>query len=78
MESSSMSEASDAAPSRLPFGSRSSRKLRCALALAALGLLLGGCGNCGGWTNPWSRISPPHSCASDHASEQAMAAPIGD
>ena len=54
------------------------RRLSGGLALIGLAVSLAGCGNCGGWTNPWSRISPPHSCASDHASEQAMAAPIGD
>jgi hypothetical protein len=49
-----------------------------ALVLVALGLLMSGCGNCDGWTNPWSRVSQPHACSSDHASEEAMAAPLGD
>jgi hypothetical protein len=44
-------------------------KIRAVLALAALGLALGGCGNCGGWTNPWYKADSPHACHGDPTSQ---------
>ena len=44
-------------------------KFRAVLALAALGLALGGCGNCGGWTNPWYKADAPHACHGDPTSQ---------
>jgi hypothetical protein len=62
MEAVAMSQAQGAALWRASLKG----KARAALALVALGLMLGGCGNCGGWTNPWYN---GHSCGSDHGSE---------
>jgi len=68
-----MSEGGGAERSAIPQeGGRAFAKARAAFALLALGLSLGGCGNCGGWSNPWSRVAPANSCQSDHPSGQAM------
>jgi hypothetical protein len=45
--------------------SRLVRKVSAGLALAGVALALGGCGNCGGWTFPWYKGGPPHSCHSE-------------
>jgi hypothetical protein len=63
-----MSQSQGAARCRARFGA-SLVTARAAIALVALGLMLGGCGNCGGWTNPWYDTGKPHSCQSDHPSE---------
>ena len=49
-----------------------------AIALLALGFALGGCGNCGGWTNPWYKAAQPNSCGSDRPSQQSMALPLAE
>jgi hypothetical protein len=49
---------------------------RTAFILVATGLLLGGCGNCGGWTYPWYKSGAPHSCGSDQPSQEAATAPV--
>jgi hypothetical protein len=73
-----MSQARGEAASPLKLGARPGAKARLALVLLALGLMLGGCGNCNGWTNPWSRVAAPHSCQSDPASEWAMILPLSE
>jgi hypothetical protein len=74
----SIVQAGGAARWRAQFGG-AVRGARIGLALALLSLGLGGCGNCGGWTNPWSPASkPPHACGSDHASQETMSMPLGD
>jgi hypothetical protein len=61
-----MSQAQCTARSRAKLGAGFKSKARAAFALLALGVMLGGCGNCGGWTNPWYGATQPHSCQSDH------------
>lgn len=39
-----------------------------AVVVALMCLALGGCGNCGGWTNPWYQAAQPHSCQTDRPS----------
>jgi|HubBroStandDraft_4_1064222.scaffolds.fasta_scaffold400310_2 hypothetical protein len=74
----SILQAGGVVPRRVQLG-RAARGARFALALAMLGLTLGGCGNCGGWTNPWSPASkPPHACSSDHASQEMASEALGD
>ncbi|MBV8425762.1 MAG: hypothetical protein JO137_08275 [Hyphomicrobiales bacterium] len=57
-----MAEAQGAPIRRAKIGVGQARRVRVALMIVALGFLLGGCGNCGGWTNPWYRAAQPHSC----------------
>jgi hypothetical protein len=78
VEAVGMSQARGEAASPLKLGARPGAKARLALVLIALGLMLGGCGNCNGWTNPWSRVAAPHSCQSDPASERAMILPLSE
>ncbi|MBV9977369.1 MAG: hypothetical protein JO105_18430 [Hyphomicrobiales bacterium] len=56
-----MAQAQGAAHRRAKGDPRLGR-MRAALVIVALGFLLSGCGNCGGWTNPWYRAAQPHSC----------------
>jgi hypothetical protein len=45
----------------------------------ALGLLLSGCGSCGGWTSPWYKATAPGACGSDSAPKQAaIFAPLSE
>ena len=73
-----MSQARGAASWRARFGASPVRKARAALALIALGLALGGCGNCNGWTNPWYGAAQPHSCQSDPPAKGSMMLPLGE
>jgi hypothetical protein len=57
-----MAQAQGASKRRARAGAGRVRKVRAALMIVALGFLLSGCGNCGGWTNPWYRAEQPHSC----------------
>ncbi|MBV9568894.1 MAG: hypothetical protein JO172_12215 [Hyphomicrobiales bacterium] len=57
-----MAQAQGASRRRAEGGDPRTGRMRAALAIVALGLLLSGCGNCGGWTSPWYRAAQPHSC----------------
>jgi hypothetical protein len=57
-------------------GANPARKARAAFILVAIGLLLGGCGNCRGWTNPWYKATAPGSCGSEDPSQEAVFAPL--
>jgi hypothetical protein len=57
---------------------RAGARVSTALALLALGFALGGCGNCGGWTNPWYRASQPNACGSDQPSKGSAMLPLAE
>jgi hypothetical protein len=57
---------------------RPTGRLGAAIALLALAFALGGCGNCGGWTNPWAPASLPHSCGSDQPSQGSAMLHLGE
>ena len=57
-----MAHAQGASYRRAKPGISRAGRVRAALAVVALGFLLSGCGNCGGWTNPWYHAAQPHSC----------------
>ncbi|MFI5012573.1 MAG: hypothetical protein ACHQAY_09510 [Hyphomicrobiales bacterium] len=73
-----MSQAGGAAWWRARLDVGPVRKARAAVLLLALGLALGGCGNCGGWTNPWYGAAQPHSCQSDPPAKGSMVLPLGE